>query len=157
ARSKASPASTIRTKSHSIPSCVSARRDACPRTTRAKSSSTSSAKASCWRPETSATFRISPGRFMTAQRPEIAAIVVCFNEEDNIGRCLASLSWCDEIVVVDAFSTDRTVEIARRHTDRVIQRRWKGYRDQKSFAHSQASKEWVFLVDSDEEVSPELK
>ncbi len=94
---------------------------------------------------------------MAAQRPEIAAIVVCFNEEDNIGRCLASLSWCDEIVVVDAFSTDRTVEIARRHTDRVIQRRWAGYRDQKSFAHSQATKEWVFLVDSDEEVSPELK
>ncbi len=94
---------------------------------------------------------------MAAQRPEISAIVVCFNEEDNIGRCLASLSWCDEIVVVDAFSMDRTVEIARRHTDRVIQRRWTGYRDQKSFAHSQATKEWVFLVDSDEEVSPELK
>jgi glycosyltransferase involved in cell wall biosynthesis len=93
---------------------------------------------------------------MTAQRPEISAIVVCFNEEDNIGRCLASLRWCDEIVVVDSFSADRTVEIARRYTDRVIQRAWAGYRDQKSFAHSLATKEWVFLVDSDEEVSPEL-
>src|ERR1051325_3468949 len=46
---------------------------------------------------------------MAAHKPEISAIVVCFNEEDNIGRCLRSLSWCDEIVVVDAFSTDRTV------------------------------------------------
>jgi glycosyltransferase involved in cell wall biosynthesis len=94
---------------------------------------------------------------MTAKRPEISAIVVCFNEEDNIGRCLKSLEWCDEIVVVDSFSTDRTVEIARRHTERVIQRAWAGYRDQKSFAHSQATKEWVFLVDSDEEVPPPLR
>lgn len=90
-------------------------------------------------------------------RPEISAIVVCFNEEDNIGRCLASLRWCDEIVVVDSFSIDRTVEIARRYTGRVIQRAWAGYRDQKSFAHSQATREWVFLVDSDEEVTPELR
>jgi glycosyltransferase involved in cell wall biosynthesis len=94
---------------------------------------------------------------MTPGKAEISAIVVCLNEEDNIGRCLKSLAWCDEIVVVDAFSTDRTVEIARRYTDRVIQRRWTGYRDQKSFAHSQATKEWVFLVDSDEEVPVELR
>jgi len=89
--------------------------------------------------------------------PEISAILVCFNEEDDIGRCLASVQWCDEIVVVDSFSTDRTVEICRRYTDRVIQRSWAGYRDQKAFAHSQATKEWVFLVDSDEEVSAELR
>src|SRR6185369_6361484 len=94
---------------------------------------------------------------MAGQKPAISAIVVCFNEEANIDRCLRSLTWCDEIVVVDAFSTDRTVEIARQYTDRVIQRRWTGYRDQKSFAHSQATREWVFLVDSDEEVSAELR
>jgi glycosyltransferase involved in cell wall biosynthesis len=94
---------------------------------------------------------------MTAEKPQISAIVVCFNEEDNIGRCLASLQWCDEIVVVDSFSTDRTVEICRQFTGRVIQRAWAGYRDQKAFAHSQAIKDWVFLVDSDEEVSPELR
>jgi len=94
---------------------------------------------------------------MSAKEPEISAIVVCFNEEDNIGRCLASLMWCDEIVVVDSFSTDRTVEICRRYTGRVIQRAWAGYRDQKAFAHSQATKPWVFLVDSDEEVSAELR
>ncbi|HTM07774.1 MAG TPA: glycosyltransferase family 2 protein [Verrucomicrobiae bacterium] len=94
---------------------------------------------------------------MAGSKPEISAIVVCFNEQGNIGRCLQSVSWCDEIVVVDAFSTDKTVEIARRYTDRVIQRRWTGYRDQKSFAHSQATREWVFLIDSDEEVSTELR
>jgi glycosyltransferase involved in cell wall biosynthesis len=94
---------------------------------------------------------------MIANAPEVSAIVVCFNEEDNIGRCLESLRWCDEIVVVDAFSTDRTVEICRRYTDRVIQRAWTGYRDQKAYAHSQATKPWVFLVDSDEEVSAALR
>jgi glycosyltransferase involved in cell wall biosynthesis len=89
--------------------------------------------------------------------PTVSAIVVCFNEERNIGACLESLRWCDEIVVVDAFSTDGTVEICRRYTDRVIQRKWAGYRDQKAFAHSQATKEWVLLVDADERVTPELK
>lgn len=90
-------------------------------------------------------------------KQEISAIVVCFNEEDNIGRCLESLKWCDEIVVVDSFSTDRTLEICRMYTDRVIQRPWAGYREQKAYAHSQATKEWVFLVDADERVSLELR
>src|SRR5258705_9787406 len=100
---------------------------------------------------------------MTAEKaalrihPSVSAIVVCFNEERNIGACLDSLRWCDEIVVVDSFSTDRTVEICRQYTSRVVQRKWAGYRDQKAFAHSLATKEWVLLVDSDERVSPELK
>ncbi|TAK03509.1 glycosyltransferase family 2 protein, partial [bacterium] len=94
---------------------------------------------------------------MAQYRPAISAIVVCFNEEDNIGRCLQSLTWCDEIVVVDSFSTDRTVEICRQYTDRIIQRAWAGYRDQKAFAHSQATKDWVILVDADERVPPELR
>ena len=87
----------------------------------------------------------------------IAAIVVCFNEEDRIQDCLESLSWCNEIVVVDSFSSDRTPEICRRYTDRFIQRRWRGYRDQKAYAHSQTSADWVLLVDSDERVPAELK
>jgi glycosyltransferase involved in cell wall biosynthesis len=87
----------------------------------------------------------------------VSAIVVCFNEEERIGDCLENLRWCDEIVVVDSFSTDRTPEICRGYTDRFIQREWAGYRDQKAFAHSQASKDWVFLVDSDERVTAELR
>ena len=92
-----------------------------------------------------------------ATPPTVSAIVVCFNEEKNIQDCLESLRWCDEIVVVDSFSTDRTVEIARQYTDRIVQRPWAGYRDQKAFAHSQATKQWVMLVDSDERVTPELR
>lgn len=87
----------------------------------------------------------------------MSAIVVCFNEEENIGRCLQSLKWCDEIVVVDSHSTDRTVEICRQFTDNVIQRPWAGYRAQKEFAHSRATKDWVLMVDADEEVPPELQ
>jgi glycosyltransferase involved in cell wall biosynthesis len=89
--------------------------------------------------------------------PSVSAIVVCFNEENNIGGCLDSLRWCDEIIVVDSFSTDRTVEISRQYTDRIVQRQWAGYRDQKAFAHSLATKDWVLVVDSDERVTPELR
>lgn len=92
----------------------------------------------------------------TFSRPTVSAIVVCFNEEENIRRCLESVRWCDEIVVVDSFSTDGTVAICRQYTQRVIQRAWAGYRDQKAFAHSQATKDWVLLVDADEQVTPEL-
>jgi glycosyltransferase involved in cell wall biosynthesis len=91
------------------------------------------------------------------RRPTVSAIVVCFNEEKAIGACLDSLRWCDEIVVVDSFSTDRTVEICRQYTERVVQRNWAGYRDQKAFAHSLATKDWVLLVDSDERVPPDLR
>ncbi len=93
----------------------------------------------------------------SANDATISAIVVCFNEEDRIEGCLESLRWCDEIVVVDSFSTDRTPDICRRYTDRFIQRAWAGYRDQKAFAHSQATQEWVLLVDSDERVTPALR
>jgi glycosyltransferase involved in cell wall biosynthesis len=89
--------------------------------------------------------------------PTVSAIVVCFNEADRIEACLESLNWCDEIVIVDSFSTDGTAEICRRYTKRFIQREWAGYRDQKAFAHSQATKDWVLLVDSDERVTPELR
>jgi glycosyltransferase involved in cell wall biosynthesis len=87
----------------------------------------------------------------------VSAFVVCFNEEANIAACLESLRWCDEIVVVDAFSTDGTVEICRKYTDRIIQRPWAGYRDQKAFALSQTTNEWALLVDADERVTPELQ
>jgi glycosyltransferase involved in cell wall biosynthesis len=92
-----------------------------------------------------------------ARRPTISAIVVCFNEEDRIQECLESLSWCDELVVVDSYSTDRTPEICRRYTERFVQRPWAGYRDQKAYAHSQTTNEWVLLVDADERVPAPLQ
>jgi len=100
---------------------------------------------------------INDGQISLASKPSVSAIVVCYNEEENIGRCLKSLQWCDEIVVVDSFSTDRTVEICRQFTTIIIRRKWAGYRDQKAFAHSKATKDWVLMIDSDEEVTPELQ
>jgi glycosyltransferase involved in cell wall biosynthesis len=96
-------------------------------------------------------------RTKSSSKAAVSAIVVCYNEEDRIEDCLESLRWCDEIVVVDSFSTDRTPEICRRYTERFIQRAWTGYRDQKAYAHSQATKDWVLLVDSDERVTAELQ
>ncbi len=89
--------------------------------------------------------------------PQVSAIIVCQNEEDNIRACLESVSWCDEIVVVDARSTDRTREIVREFTDRIFVRDWPGYREQKQFALDQARLEWVLNLDADERVSPELR
>lgn len=87
----------------------------------------------------------------------ISACVICLNEESNIDRCLASLDWCDEIVVVDSGSTDATVEIARRHTDHVHHQEWLGYGPQKEFAWGKASGDWILWIDADEVVTPELR
>lgn len=87
---------------------------------------------------------------------KISATVITFNEEANIAAALESLKWADEIIVVDSESTDRTVEIARRFTDRVFVRPWPGYSAQKSFAAEQASNDWVFNLDADERVSDRL-
>jgi len=92
-------------------------------------------------------------------RPRISACIICFNEEENIRACLESVAWADEIVVVDSFSKDRTVEIAQAFGPqvRVIQREWPGHVEQKNFALDQASGDWALSVDADERVSPELK
>ncbi|HXG65911.1 MAG TPA: glycosyltransferase family 2 protein [Blastocatellia bacterium] len=87
---------------------------------------------------------------------KISATVITFNEEHNIEAALESLSWADEIIVVDSESTDRTVEIARRYTDRVFVRKWPGYSQQKTFAAEQAANDWIFNLDADERVSKEL-
>ena len=87
----------------------------------------------------------------------ISAVVICGNEEANIADCLESVTWCDEIVVVDSMSTDRTPEIARRFTKKVIQRPWPGYIAQKNFALEQATGDWILSIDADERCTPELK
>lgn len=88
--------------------------------------------------------------------PTLSCTIVCQNEERGIAHCLESVAWCDEIVVVDGGSTDRTVEIARTFTPRVITNPWPGYRDQKAFALAAATGEWVLNLDADERVTPEL-
>jgi len=87
----------------------------------------------------------------------ISTIVIAYNEERNIERCLKSVvPFSDEIIVVDSGSTDRTVEISQRYATRVITREWMGYGRQKRFAMEQATRPWVFSIDADEEVSPGL-
>ena len=93
----------------------------------------------------------------SAKQPFLSVCVITGNEEDNIARCLESVAFADEIDVVDSFSTDRTMEIARTFTDRVFQHRWMGYIGQKAIARNLARGEWILFVDADEAVSPALR
>ena len=87
---------------------------------------------------------------------KISGAVITLNEEANLPRALASMTCCDEIVVVDSGSSDRTVEIARELGARVVSRAWTGYANQKNFAAEQASHDWILSLDADEEVSADL-
>lgn len=91
------------------------------------------------------------------KREPVSAVVITLNEERLLDKCLASVAFCDEIVVVDSGSTDRTLEIAERHGARVIHQDWLGYGPQKQFAVEQASHDWVLCIDADEWVSDELR
>jgi glycosyltransferase involved in cell wall biosynthesis len=87
----------------------------------------------------------------------LTAIVTTFNEEGNIADCLASLSFADEILVVDSFSTDRTVEIAKAAPKvRLLQHEYVGNGPQCNWAMDQAANPWVLIVDADERVTPAL-
>ena len=88
--------------------------------------------------------------------PPVTATIITKNEAEAIADALTSLAWADEIVVVDAESTDDTVAIARRYTDRVYVRAWNGYVDQKNHAASLATHDWIFSLDADERVTGEL-
>jgi glycosyltransferase involved in cell wall biosynthesis len=88
----------------------------------------------------------------------LSIIVTTFNEADNIGRCLTSVQGLsDDVLVVDSFSTDATVAIARAHGARVTQRAYQGPAEQKNWAIPQARHEWVLLLDADEALTPELQ
>lgn len=86
----------------------------------------------------------------------VTATVITFNEAAHIQAALESLSWADEIIVVDSESTDDTVAIARRFANQVLVRPWPGYIAQKNFAAAQASHDWIFSLDADERVTPPL-
>jgi len=86
----------------------------------------------------------------------VSALVITRDEESNIGACLGSLTWADEILVIDAQSTDCTLEAARRYTHHVYSREWPGYGPQKNFGIDRATGEWVLIVDADERVTNEL-
>ena len=88
---------------------------------------------------------------------KLSVAIITFNEERNIERCLRSVHWADEVIVVDAMSTDRTVEICTRFNVEVSLRAWDGFAQQKQHAVSLASNPWVLIVDADEEVTDDLQ
>ncbi len=88
----------------------------------------------------------------------LSVVIITFNEEANIARCLEALGGIgDEVLVVDSFSTDRTVEICRQHGARVIQNAFAGYVEQKNFATDQAQFDYVLQLDADEVLTDELR
>ena len=88
--------------------------------------------------------------------PKLSVTVITKNEAADLGDALASVAWADEIVVVDSCSSDDTVAVAKRHTDRVVVREWPGYIAQKNYAASIASHDWILSIDADERVTPAL-
>jgi glycosyltransferase involved in cell wall biosynthesis len=94
----------------------------------------------------------------TAARPRVSGLVTTFNSEAHLRACLDSLQWCDDILVVDSFSTDATLEIARSYpTARILQRTYYGAASQKNWGVNQIASEWVFILDSDEVCPPGLR
>ncbi|MBI4456118.1 MAG: glycosyltransferase family 2 protein [Acidobacteria bacterium] len=87
----------------------------------------------------------------------VSAVLITLNEGKNIEAAIESVSWADEVVVVDAFSSDATPEICLRHGTRFFQREWQGYVDQKNFATAQARQRWVLSLDADERVPQQLQ
>ena len=86
---------------------------------------------------------------------KVSVIIITKNEEKNIARCIKSVLWADEIVIVDTFSTDRTIEICRKFTDKIFQEKWMGYGPQKNLCASKAKNNWVLNIDADEIISSE--
>ena len=89
--------------------------------------------------------------------PLLSVAIVTCDEERNLPRTLASVSFADEIIVVDSLSKDRTVEIARSFGAKVFVREWPGFAAQKNFAIAQCTGDWILSLDADEELSPKLR
>lgn len=89
---------------------------------------------------------------------DISAVIITYNEEQRLEGALWSLKGvASEIIVVDCHSTDGTVRLARRYTERIFERDWTNYADQKNFGNSQAVHPWILSLDADERLSPELR
>jgi glycosyltransferase involved in cell wall biosynthesis len=88
---------------------------------------------------------------------KISAVVIAYNEEKNIRRCLESVNWADEIIIVDSYSQDRTKEIASVFTDKIYDVECEGFGRKKEFARSKATNDWILSIDADEVVSDKLR
>ena len=94
---------------------------------------------------------------MTATRNKVSAVVIAYNDEPNIRACLETLTWADEIIVVDSHSTDATEKISREFTDKVYQHDFHGFGRLRNEAVAHASCEWVFSLDTDERATPQVR
>jgi glycosyltransferase involved in cell wall biosynthesis len=94
---------------------------------------------------------------MNSSQIRITVTIITLNEEKKLKRCLESVKWADEIVVVDSGSTDRTLEVARNAGALVFTNPWPGYGPQKNFAHQKARGKWVLNIDADEVVTESLR
>lgn len=97
----------------------------------------------------------APGRAFRMK--ELSVVMICYNEESILGKSLSSVRWADEIVIVDSYSTDGTLEVARQYTERIVQHAWQGYGRQKNLALTYASCPWILSLDADEVVTKELE
>jgi len=86
----------------------------------------------------------------------VSVAIITKNEEKNISKCLESLLWADEIIVVDSGSTDKTIDICKKYKCKIIQTDWKGFGKNKQYAVKHTSNDWVLSLDADEIVSPSL-
>jgi glycosyltransferase involved in cell wall biosynthesis len=86
----------------------------------------------------------------------VSVYVLTTNNRRTIERCLKSLSWAQELVVVDSFSQDGTYEICKQYADKTFQRKWMGHRDQYQYAADLTTQDWIMFADADEEIPPEL-
>lgn len=90
--------------------------------------------------------------------PQLSVVIITFNEEKNIARCLESIQGiADDIVIVDSYSTDKTESICKQFNVNFIQHKWEGYSDTKNFANTLAKFNWILSLDADEALSEELK
>jgi glycosyltransferase involved in cell wall biosynthesis len=88
---------------------------------------------------------------------KISVYVLTYNEQDKITECLESVKWADEIVVVDSYSTDDTINIAKRYNAKIVQVKFEGFGKLRNVALENCSNDWILSVDADERVTPELK
>lgn len=88
---------------------------------------------------------------------KITAIIPTLNEEIHIEAAIQSVDFADEIIVIDSFSTDKTVELAEKYNVKIIKREFDDFSSQKNFAISQASHDWIYILDADERVTPEVR
>lgn len=87
----------------------------------------------------------------------LSVITITYNEEKNIRDCLESVKWADEVIVVDSFSTDKTMDICGKYTDKIYKEEWKGYANQKNSAIGKTKGDWILSIDADERVTSSLK